>query len=49
MKKRLEEAHFLIKQKNQHPSSVYLDVGFENMSHFSFSFKKLFGYNPSSV
>jgi AraC family transcriptional regulator, exoenzyme S synthesis regulatory protein ExsA len=49
MKKRLEEAHFLLKQKKQHPSSVYLDVGFENMSHFSFSFKKLFGYNPSSV
>jgi AraC family transcriptional regulator, exoenzyme S synthesis regulatory protein ExsA len=49
LKKRLEQAHFLIKQQNQNPSSVYLDVGFENMSHFSFSFKKLFGYNPSSL
>lgn len=49
LKKRLEQAHFLIKQKNQNPSSVYLDVGFENLSHFSFSFKKLFGYNPSSI
>ncbi len=49
LNKRLEQAHYLIKQKNQHPSSVYLDVGFENLSHFSFSFKKLFGYNPSGV
>jgi AraC family transcriptional regulator, exoenzyme S synthesis regulatory protein ExsA len=49
LKKRLEEAHFLIRHKNQSPSSVYMDVGFENLSHFSFSFKKLFGYSPSNI
>ena len=49
LKKRLEEAHFLIAQKNQNPSAIYLDVGFENLSHFSTSFKKFFGYNPSSL
>jgi AraC family transcriptional regulator, exoenzyme S synthesis regulatory protein ExsA len=49
LKKRLEEAHFLIAQRRQHPSAVYLDVGFENLSHFSHSFKKFFGYNPSSL
>jgi AraC-like DNA-binding protein len=43
LQKRLEQAHYLIKQRNQNPSSVYLEVGFENLSHFSQSFKKLFG------
>jgi AraC-like DNA-binding protein len=28
---------------------VYLDAGFENLSHFSFAFKKKFGYNPSGM
>jgi len=31
------------------PSDVYLDVGFEDLSHFSFAFKKHFGYNPSRI
>jgi AraC family transcriptional regulator, exoenzyme S synthesis regulatory protein ExsA len=46
-KRRLEMAHFLISQKRKKPSDVYLDVGFENLSHFSSSFKKEFGVNPS--
>jgi AraC family transcriptional regulator, exoenzyme S synthesis regulatory protein ExsA len=46
-KRRLEMAHFLILQKRKKPSDVYLDVGFENLSHFSSSFKKEFGVNPS--
>ena len=49
VKKRLEQAHFLIAEKQQRPSDVYLEVGFENLSHFSGSFKKLFGYNPSRL
>lgn len=49
MKKRLEQAHFLIAEKKLTPSSVYVEVGFENLSHFSDAFKKLFGYNPSSL
>ncbi|MFC4211626.1 helix-turn-helix domain-containing protein [Pedobacter lithocola] len=47
--RRLEQAHFLISVKNQNPSSVYLDVGFENLSHFSQAFKLFFGYNPSAI
>jgi|GEM_PF-3360782 len=31
------------------PSEVYLDVGFENFSHFSYSFKKVYGRPPSAV
>jgi len=49
LEKRLEQSHYLITEKKQNPSSVYLDVGFENLSHFSFAFKKFFGYNPSSL
>lgn len=45
--KRLEEASFLMKEKSKKPSEVYLEVGFENLSHFSTSFKRHFGYAPS--
>ncbi|HEY1039478.1 MAG TPA: AraC family transcriptional regulator [Bacteroidia bacterium] len=48
-KKRLEHAHFLISKKKQAPGEAYLDVGFENLSHFSTAFKKFFGYTPSSL
>jgi len=47
--KRLEMAHYLISQRHQNPTEVYLEVGFENISHFSASFKKHFGYNASSI
>jgi AraC family transcriptional regulator, exoenzyme S synthesis regulatory protein ExsA len=45
--KRLSEAHFLITNKGRKPSEVYLDVGFENLSHFSYAFKKQYGVAPS--
>lgn len=47
--KRLKEAYFLIKEKGKKPSDVYLDVGFENLSHFSYAFKKIYGLAPSMV
>lgn len=46
---RLEKAHFLIEEKNQKPSDVYMHVGFKNFSHFSTSFKEKFGYNASDI
>ena len=48
-KKRLEHAYYLIKEKNKAPSDVYLEVGFENLSHFSSSFKEVYGQNPSAL
>jgi AraC-like DNA-binding protein len=36
-------------EKLQKPSDVYLEVGFENLSHFSNSFRQQFGYSPSSL
>jgi AraC-like DNA-binding protein len=49
VKKRLQEAYFLIDKKNKKPSEIYLDLGFEALSHFSFAFKKRFGLAPSEL
>ena len=48
-KQRLEKAFFLLSEKNWRPSDVYLEAGFENLSHFSFAFKKQFGYSPTQL
>lgn len=49
IQKRLQEAYFLIFKKNQKPSEIYIDLGFENLSHFSFAFKKQFGISPKNL
>ncbi|MBO9198648.1 MULTISPECIES: AraC family transcriptional regulator [Niastella] len=46
-KKRLEEANYLIARKGKAASDIYLDLGFEDLSHFSFAYKKAFGKPPS--
>jgi AraC-like DNA-binding protein len=45
--KRLTEARHLIQIRHQKPSAIYLDLGFESLSHFSHSFKKKFGKSPT--
>lgn len=45
--KRLELAYYQFVEKNRKPIDVYFEVGFENLSHFSFAFKKQYGYSPS--
>lgn len=47
LEKRLTEALFLIESKNRKPSAIYLDLGFESLSHFSHSFKRKYGRAPS--
>ena len=49
LQKRLQEAHYLIKEKGSKPSDVYLEVGFEDLSHFSFAFKNAYGVAPSKI
>lgn len=49
LKKRLNEAYYQIRTKGQKTADVYLQVGFEDLSHFSTSFKKAFGVTPSSA
>ena len=48
-KKRLDLAYYQLKEKDKKPVDVYLETGFENLSHFSYAFKKEFGYSPSSL
>jgi AraC-like DNA-binding protein len=47
--KRLELAHYKFVEKNKKPVDVCYEVGFENLSHFSYAFKKHFGYAPSAL
>jgi AraC-like DNA-binding protein len=48
-KKRLELAHYELAEKNKKPVDLYYEIGFENLSHFSFAFKKQFGYSPTQL
>ena len=47
--KRLELAHYHFVEKNKNPIDVCYEVGFENLSHFSYAFKKQFGYAPTEL
>ncbi len=46
-KKRLELAHYQLAEHKRKPIDVCYEVGFENLSHFSFAFKKQYGYAPT--
>jgi len=47
--KRLELAYYHLAQKKKKPTEIYLEVGFEDLSHFSFSFKKKYGISPNKL
>ena len=47
--KRLELAHFHLTDKHKRVVDVCYEVGFENLSHFSYAFKKHFGYAPTTL
>lgn len=47
--KRLQLAHYQIAEKQRKPNEVYVEAGFENLSHFSHAFKKHFGYPPNTL
>ncbi|MBB5440469.1 AraC-like DNA-binding protein [Pedobacter sp. AK017] len=47
--KRLDEAYYLLKEKRQKITEVYIEIGFEDLSHFSYVFKKHFGFPPSKL
>jgi AraC-like DNA-binding protein len=47
--KRLALAHYQLAEKRRKPVELYLEVGFENLAHFSYAFKKHFGYPPTAL
>ena len=47
--KRLELAHYQIAELKSKPVDVCYETGFENLSHFSYAFKKRFGYAPTDL
>jgi AraC family transcriptional regulator, exoenzyme S synthesis regulatory protein ExsA len=47
--KRLELAHYELTEKRRKPVEICYEIGFENLSHFSYAFKKHFGYAPTSL
>jgi AraC-like DNA-binding protein len=47
--KRLELAYYQLMEKKKRPLDVCYEAGFENLSHFSFAFKKQFGFAPSHL
>jgi AraC-like DNA-binding protein len=47
--KRLALAHYQLAEKSRKPAELYLEVGFENLAHFSYAFKKQFGYPPTAL
>jgi AraC-like DNA-binding protein len=47
--RRLREAYHMIKDQGRSASDIYLDLGFEDLSHFSYAFKNKFGVTPSRV
>ena len=46
--KRLELAQLQLADKKSKPNEVYAEVGFKNLSHFSYCFKKHFGLSPAA-
>jgi len=49
VRRRLQEAHILVQNQGRKPSEIYLELGFESLSHFSVAFKKEFGIIPTSL
>ncbi|KAA6439311.1 helix-turn-helix transcriptional regulator [Dyadobacter flavalbus] len=47
--RRLAEAKHLIQTKHQKHSAIYLALGFESLSHFSYAFKKKYGMAPTAL
>jgi AraC family transcriptional regulator, exoenzyme S synthesis regulatory protein ExsA len=48
VQKRLTTAYKLIKEGKK-PAQIFLDLGFEDLSHFCYAFKKRFGVTPTAL
>lgn len=48
-KKRLKKAKKLLQNKENKPSDIYLEFGYNNLSNFSVAFKNEFGVSPKEI
>jgi AraC-like DNA-binding protein len=49
VQRRLQEAYYRIKELGKRPSEVYMELGFEDFSHFSYAFRQAYGVAPSKL
>lgn len=49
MKRRLKAARELLVLRDKKASDIYLELGFEDLAHFSRAFKKEFGSSPTQI
>lgn len=47
--KRLEDANYLMASKKMKAAEIYIDLGFENLSHFFTAFKRQYGFSPKDI
>lgn len=47
IEKRLTRAYYQLTKENKKTIDVFYEVGFENLSHFSYVFKKRYGHSPT--
>jgi AraC-like DNA-binding protein len=47
--RRLQQAYYLIKEMGKRPSEIYVDLGFEDFSHFTYAFRQLYGASPTKI
>ena len=48
-RKRLEHAHFLLRNTTKNVSEVSLEIGYESVSHFIKAYKQQYGATPKRV
>ncbi|MBD2756978.1 helix-turn-helix transcriptional regulator [Spirosoma validum] len=48
-RKRLEHAHFLLRNTDKNVSEVSLEIGYESVSHFIKAYKQQYGFTPKRV
>ncbi|UFH54572.1 helix-turn-helix transcriptional regulator [Spirosoma sp. KNUC1025] len=48
-KKRLEHAHFLLRNTHQNVSEVSMEIGYESVSHFIKAYKQQYGFTPKQA
>ncbi|MFD2572463.1 helix-turn-helix transcriptional regulator [Spirosoma soli] len=47
--KRLEHAHFLLRNTDKNVSEVSLEIGYESVSHFIKAYKQQYGFTPKHI